>query len=209
MHPWHHYVALGDSFTEGIGDPVEGFARLGVVDRLAAALRQSSPGLRFTNLAQHGLGVGEIREQQLEPALRLEPDIASVVAGANDIMTGRFDVTRWEAEFRTLYQALTQAGAAVISANIPEFAILRTLKEPLQARLKANFARGNAVIDVWRLSIRSFWLMPGPSARRSDPEDWSEDGVHLNSRGYFKFAQETLKVLEQQTGCRIGDIEAP
>ena len=118
MHPWHHYVALGDSFTEGIGDPVEGFARLGVVDRLAAALRQSNPDLRFTNLAQHGLGVGEIREQQLEPALRLEPDIASVVAGANDIMTGRFDVTRWEEEFRTLYQALTRAGAAVISANI-------------------------------------------------------------------------------------------
>jgi lysophospholipase L1-like esterase len=209
MHPWHHYVALGDSFTEGIGDPAEGFARLGVVDHLAAALRQSSPDLRFTNLAQHGLGVGEIREQQLEPALRLEPDIASVVAGANDIMTGRFDVTRWEAAFRTLYQALTQAGAVVISANIPEFAILRTLKEPLQARLRVNIARGNAVIERLAAQYGVILVDAWAISMRSDREDWSADGVHLNSRGYFKFAQETLKTLERQTGFRIGDIEVP
>ena len=66
MHPWHHYVALGDSFAQGVGDPVEGFARLGVVARLAASLRQSSPDLRFTNLAQRHLLASEIREQQFE-----------------------------------------------------------------------------------------------------------------------------------------------
>ena len=43
MHPWQHYVALGDSFTQGVGDPVEGFARLGVVDRLAAACGSLTP----------------------------------------------------------------------------------------------------------------------------------------------------------------------
>ena len=52
------------------------------------------------------------------------------------------------------------------------------------------------LVDAWAVS------------QRSDREDWSEDGVHLNARGYFKFAQETLKVLEQQTGLRIGAIEA-
>ena len=97
----------------------------------------------------------------------------------------------------------------VISANIPEFAILRTLKEPLQARLRANIARVNAVIErlaaQYEVILVDAWTISG----RSDREDWSEDGVHLNSRGYFKFAQETLKTLEQQTGFRIGDIEAP
>lgn len=43
MHPWRHYVALGDSFTEGVGDPVDGFAPLGAVDHLAAASRQANP----------------------------------------------------------------------------------------------------------------------------------------------------------------------
>ena len=50
MHPWHHYVALGDSFTGGVGDPVEGFEMLGAMDRLAAALRQTNPALQVTNL---------------------------------------------------------------------------------------------------------------------------------------------------------------
>ena len=96
MNHWHHYVAMGDSFTEGIGDSVEGFAKLGAMDRIAAALRQTNPNLRYTNLAKRGLVVSEIREQQLETALRLKPDFVSVVVGANDIMTGRFSATLWD-----------------------------------------------------------------------------------------------------------------
>ncbi len=201
MHPWQHFVAMGDSFTEGFGDAVDGFAKLGAVDRLAAALRQSNPDLRYTNLAQRGLMVTEIRKQQLETALDLKPDLVSIVAGANDIMTGRFSAARWEEEFRTLYEALTQAGAAVIAGNLPEFPILRTLKEPLQARLRSNFARGNNIIQRLAAQHQVILVDAWEISQRSGREDWSEDGVHLNSRGYLKFAQETLKVLERHTGC--------
>ena len=209
MHPWHHYVAMGDSFTEGFGDPADGFAKLGVADRLAAALRQSKPDLRYTNLAVVGLTVAEIREQQLEPALRLKPDLVSVVAGANDILTGRFSATRWEEEFALMFEALTQTGAAVITANLPDFPVLRTIKEPLQARVRSNIARGNSVIERLAAQYRAIFVDAWAISQRSDRGDWSEDGVHLNSRGYFKFAQEMLTSLEQQTGLRIGAIEAP
>lgn len=208
MHPWRHYVALGDSFTEGVGDPVDGFAIHGAVDLLAAALRRTSPDLRFTNLAQRGLVVAEIRRQQLEPALSLRPDLVSVVAGANDIMTGRFNVTGWEDEFRTLFEALTQAGATVISANIPEFAIMRTLKAPLQLRLKSNIARGNAVIERLAAAYGVILVDAWAISTRSDREDWSADGVHLNARGYLKFAQDVVALLERARGVRIGAVEA-
>lgn len=209
MHTWHHYVAMGDSFTEGFGDSVDGFATLGVADRLAAALRGSNPDLGYTNLAERGLLVREIREQQLETALRLRPDLVSVVAGANDILTGRFSATGWEEEFRTIYEALTQVGATIITANLPDFPILRTLKEPLQARVRSNIARGNSVIERLAAGYRTVFVDAWGISQRSDPGDWSADGVHLNSRGYFKFAQETLKMLERQTGLTIGAIEAP
>ena len=126
MHPWHNYVALGDSFTEGLGDPVDGFARLGAIDRLAAALRQSNPDLRYTNLAKRGLLAAEIREQQLEAAVRLKPDFVSVVAGANDLLKGKFDETRWEQDMRMLYESLTQTGAVVSTGNVPNMLLLRT-----------------------------------------------------------------------------------
>jgi lysophospholipase L1-like esterase len=209
MHPWPYYVAMGDSFTEGFGDSVDGFAKLGVADRLAAALRGSNPDLRYTNLAVRGLTVREIREQQLEPALRLKPDLVSVVAGANDILTGRFSAAGWEEEFSALFEALTQTGAAVIMANLPDFPILRTLKEPLQTRVRSNIARGNSVIERLAAGYQVILVDAWGISQRTDPEDWSEDGVHLNSRGYFNFAQETLKILERQTGLSIRAIEAP
>jgi lysophospholipase L1-like esterase len=71
MKTWHRYVALGDSFTEGVGDAVEGFAKIGAMDRVAAGFRQANPDLQFTNLAKSGLLVSEIREQQLETAFAL------------------------------------------------------------------------------------------------------------------------------------------
>jgi lysophospholipase L1-like esterase len=155
--------------------------------------------------------VSEIREQQLDTALRLDPDLVSVVAGANDIMTGRFSADRrdrWEKEFRILYEALTQAGATVIAANVPEFPVLRTLNEPLQARVMGNIARGNGVIERLATEYQVILVDAWKVSQQTDREDWSEDGVHLNSRGYFKFAKEILGRLEQQTGLKIGDIEA-
>ena len=209
MHPWHHYVAIGDSFTVGAGDSVDGFATLGAIDRLAAALRQSNPDLRYTNLAKPGLFVAEIREQQLETALHLKPDFVSVVVGANDILKGRFDETRWEQEFRTFYESLRQTGAVVSTVNVPSFPLLRTLKEPLQARIKSNIARGNNIIQRLVAQYQVILVDAWTISSQYDVENWSVDGVHLNSRGYFKFAKEILKTLEQQTGVKIGDIEAP
>lgn len=208
MHPWRHYVALGDSFTEGVGDPVAGFAMLGVADRLAVVLRQSNPDLYYANLAQRGLLMSEIREQQLEAALTLKPDLVSVVAGANDILTGRCSAARWEEELRTLYQGFADAGATVIAATLPEFPILRTLPGPLQARVKGNLVRGNALIERLAVQCRIVLVDTWAISQRSEPGDWSEDGVHLNARGYFKLAREVVALLEEAQGIRIGAVEA-
>jgi len=207
MHSWHHYVALGDSFTEGIGDSVDGFTKLGATDRLAAALRQSNPDLQYTNLAKRGLLVAEIREQQLETALSLKPDLVSVVAGANDIMKGKFDKTQWEQELRTLYESLTQIGAVVSTANVPNFPFLRTLSEPLQTRLQRNIEKGNDTIQRLAAQYQVILVDAWAISSQCEMEDWSKDGIHLNSRGYFKFAKEIIKTLEQQTGIKIGEIE--
>ncbi len=209
MHSWHHYVAMGDSFTEGVGDSVDGFTKLGAMDRLAAALRQSNPDLQYTNLAKRGLLVAEVREQQLETALSLKPDFVSVAAGANDIMKGQFDKIRWEQELRILYESLTQTGAVVTTVNMPFFPLIRTLKEPLQIRIKSNLEKGNNIIQRLVAQYKVILVDAWTISLRDDMEDWSEDGIHLNSQGYFKFAKEILKTLEQQTGVKIGSIEGP
>ena|SRR3989304_8854495 len=208
MYPWNQFVAIGDSFTQGVGDPVDGFEKLGAMDMLATAFRQVNPGLRFTNLAIYGLTVAEIREQQLEMALRLKPDFVSVVAGANDILKGRFDEARWEQEFRMIFEALTQNGAVVGASNLPNFAIINTFKEALQVRIRRNITRGNAIIQHLAEQYRVILVDAWAKSSGLNPDDWSADGVHLNSRGYYKFAKEILEKLEQQVGVKLGNIEA-
>ncbi|MFW6187080.1 MAG: SGNH/GDSL hydrolase family protein, partial [Actinomycetota bacterium] len=52
-HPWHRMVSIGDSFTEGIGDPDPGApgGHRGWADRVAEELHRLSPDLAYANLA--------------------------------------------------------------------------------------------------------------------------------------------------------------
>ena len=92
--PFHRYVALGDSFAEGVGDPdphspngLRGWA-----DRVAAVLAQQTPDFRYANLAIRGRKLDAVIAEQVEPAVALEPDLLTIYAGANDIMRPRVDV---------------------------------------------------------------------------------------------------------------------
>ncbi len=55
-HPWRRYVAIGDSFTEGIGDPEPGSpgGHRGWADRVAEVLAAVRPDFAYANLAVRG-----------------------------------------------------------------------------------------------------------------------------------------------------------
>lgn len=82
------YVAVGDSFTEGVGDPGPDGAFVGWADRLAVLLADRRPegDFGYTNLAVRGKLLDQIMEDQLPRALRLAPDLVSFSAGGNDIL---------------------------------------------------------------------------------------------------------------------------
>ena len=60
------FVALGDSFTEGLGDPhPDGTGYRGWADRFAERLAASRPGLRYANLAVRGKVVADVAADQI------------------------------------------------------------------------------------------------------------------------------------------------
>ena len=87
------YVAIGDSSTEGLDDPDGKGGYHGWANRLAArvAASQTSP-LLYANLAIRGRSTRRIRDEQLEPALALRPDLVTLFTGTNDVVKRRFDV---------------------------------------------------------------------------------------------------------------------
>lgn len=88
------FVALGDSFTEGLEDEVGPNGRhRGWADRVAEALGEATPGLRYANLAVRGRLLDQIVREQIPTALSLlgEAGLASEAvvsfhAGGNDVL---------------------------------------------------------------------------------------------------------------------------
>ena len=95
---WTRYVAVGDSFTEGMSDPDPEIPDryVGWADRLAVDLARyaSDAGHQFgyANLAVRGRLLADIVGPQLDAALALEPDLVSIVGGGNDILRPSADV---------------------------------------------------------------------------------------------------------------------
>src|SRR3954451_20776764 len=92
--PFHRYVALGDSFTEGVGDPDPSRPNglRGWADRVAEVLATTSDDFGYANFAIRGHRVHEIIEQQLDPALALAPDLLTFQGAGNDILRTRVDL---------------------------------------------------------------------------------------------------------------------
>ena len=98
---WSRYVAIGDSFTEGLWDDPDGreAPQRGWADLLASHLsaRRSAAGepqLEYANLAIRGRLLRPILVEQVPAALALGPDLVSLVGGGNDLLRPGADVDR-------------------------------------------------------------------------------------------------------------------
>jgi len=90
------FVALGDSFTEGLDDPRDDqLGYLGWADRFALLLAEQRPGLRYANLAVRGKLLGEVADQQVPQAIAMAPDLVSLAAGGTTCSGSGPIPTRW------------------------------------------------------------------------------------------------------------------
>ncbi|GAC1376631.1 MAG: SGNH/GDSL hydrolase family protein [Pseudarthrobacter sp.] len=192
IHPWRRLVALGDSFTEGIGDPDprrEGGLR-GWADRVAEELSAHQPRFAYANLAVRGLLVQQILDQQLEPALALKPDLVTLSAGGNDIVFRRSDPDRLAEKIDAGVDQLTRSGATVVMfagpdwGATPVFSQIRGKVAILNENLHTVAARHDAVmVDLWFLR------------ELSNPGMWDPDRLHFSPLGHHTIAAAVLNAL--------------
>jgi len=178
-------VALGDSLTEGVGDPhprcPNGFR--GWADLLAARLAALDPATDYANLALRGKRTADVAAQQVDPAIRLRPDIVTVWAGGNDLLR---PVLRMDDVLGPLDEAvgrLSATGAQVVLvtgwAPVASF-VLR----PARARVAAfdqgvrgiGSRHGAALLDLTSLAD---WSHRG---------HWAADRVHPSPTGHGRIA---------------------
>lgn len=188
---YKRYVAIGDSQTEGIGDGDDVRGYRGFADRLAARLAALNPELAYANLAIRGKLAGEVHAEQLAPALDLRPDLATVVAGLNDVLRPRFDLDAVTGHMEAMFASLTKAGATVGTVTYPNVAKIAPMARPLlprvlalNARIREAAARHNVhVVETFNVDVTT------------DARIWSPDRLHASPMGHQRIADSMAHAL--------------
>lgn len=193
---YQRYVALGDSFTEGVGDddPALPNGVRGWADRFAAALdRAQGGGLTYANLAIRGRKLGPIVAEQVEPALALEPDLVTIYAGANDIMRPKVDLDAILAEYDRVIGRLVASGARVVTFTPADpggariYSLVRARFERYSLAVREIAARhGATLVDYWHITDYR------------DPRLWDTDRMHMSPAGHQRMAIAVLDALGVQ-----------
>lgn len=190
--PWNRFVAIGDSFTEGVGDPnaeSDGGLR-GWADRFAEVLAADNPEFAYANLAVRGKLIQQIADEQVEPALDLRPDLISVCAGGNDVIRPGTDPDEVADVLDALVTRLRAGGATILlftGVDVdfqPVFRSIRGKVAIYNENVRKVAQRHDCVIvDQWALE------------QLQDGRYWASDRLHLNALGHHTIARAALDAL--------------
>jgi lysophospholipase L1-like esterase len=205
---WLRYVALGDSFTEGLWDvpgsgapptaekEPAGLVCRGWADLLAGHLADRARAVepeaqvQYANLAVRGRLLDAILTTQLPAALALGADLVSLVGGGNDTLRIGADPDRLAARLEDAVVALRAGGADVLlatgmdSADSPLVRANRRKVAVLNSHVWSIARRHGAyVLDVWGMRSLRDWRM------------WHDDRIHLTTEGHRRVAQGALVAL--------------
>ena len=181
------FVALGDSLTEGVGDPVgenwRGWAAL-----LAAGLAPEDARVEFTNLAVSGAQSRDVLERQTPAGLALLPDLVSVVIGVNDTLRCTFDIHAVAARLDQVYAAFTAQGAVLLTACLPDPGAMLGLPGALARPLARRQRAVNTVVHALSERYGAVHLHAAEGAWLTDRAMWSADRLHPGEQGHRQLA---------------------
>jgi lysophospholipase L1-like esterase len=187
------YVALGDSFTEGLQDLLGPAGRhRGWADRVAAGLAVTGGGIRYANLAVRGRLLAAVVGEQVPVAEALAPDLVSFQAAGNDLIRPRVDVPAVLDGYERAVGRLRATGARVLLFTVVgrtggtgrTAEVIATRCDTFNDRVRdVAAAHGCAVADL------------GATAALQDRRLWHEDRLHLGPAGHERVAAAALEAL--------------
>ncbi|MCA2212767.1 SGNH/GDSL hydrolase family protein [Jidongwangia harbinensis] len=189
---WRSFVAMGDSFTEGMDDPYPDGTYRGWADLVAARLAvDAGPDFGYANLAIRGRLLGQVLDEQLDATVAMRPDLVSFAAGGNDVLRRRVDAAGLADRLDPVIGRLRKSGADVImfcfadvSGHLPGHRIIGPRAAALSdAVRRVADTHGAYLVDLF--ADRTF----------RHRTMWSEDRLHLSPAGHRRVAAHVLTAL--------------
>ncbi|MFI6994574.1 SGNH/GDSL hydrolase family protein [Nonomuraea wenchangensis] len=183
---------LGDSTSVGLGmtDPAQ---TPGVVLANGLAAVSERP-VRLLVAGRSGASSAELGEQ-VDRALAMEPDVAVIFVGANDIITQTPPAIAVRHLTRSV-RRLREAGVEVIVGTCPDLGTVRPIAQPLRwvtRRWSRQLAAAQtvAVVDAGGRTV-AFADTLGPEFATNPTEMFGPDRFHPSDRGYAQAAYAVL-----------------
>ncbi|MDH6123926.1 SGNH/GDSL hydrolase family protein [Kitasatospora sp. GP82] len=214
------YVAVGDSFTEGMCDELlpDGQFR-GWADRVAAALAAERPGeeFRYANLAVRGKLIGQICAEQVDRAAAMRADLVTLAGGLNDVLRPGCDIAEVE-------RLLGRAATGLLDGNADGNAdgkadggpgagcgdgptvVMFTSTDPTRrlagsARLLPAILEMKSFVEGLARRYPNVLVVDLFSAPCFDDRRmWAEDRLHLSPEGHRRVAAAVLEALGRPAG---------
>lgn len=186
------YVALGDSFTEGVGDAsvhrpngVRGWA-----DRVAEGLAREMPGWEYANLAIRSKRLRHIIAEQLEQAVAMEPTLITLYAGGNDVMDLGTRVADILALYEGLVAELTRTGATLVLFTGYDVEV-SPLLSPLRRKNHAYNRGVRSIAATYGAVLVDYAAFEA----YDNPHMWGPDRLHMSKAGHKFLAAQVLDTL--------------
>ena len=197
------FVAVGDSFSEGVGDPnlhypnqVRGWA-----DRMARQLGRADARWRYANLAIRSKFLDQVVDEQLDAAIAMQPTHISFCAGGNDLLSLRADLDGITERYQAALERLVATGAEVIVFTTYEPRASRLL-EPLVRRVRTFNA---AIRDL--AATHDATLVDHTRMDEFDNRGlWSMDRIHMSRPGHKRMAAAVAERIGVPHTLKIRDL---
>lgn len=186
------YVAVGDSFTEGVGDELPDGTVRGWADLVAAGLASATGGpVSYANFAIRGRLLTPIATEQVDAALALEPGptMITINGGGNDMLRPGMDAERMLGLVEVAARRCLAAQCDVVllcgpdpSQRLPLGRRFHSRGEQLTAGIHALGAR----LDVTVVDTFHDEAIRGAGY-------WGADRLHLNTAGHHRVARLVLE----------------
>ncbi|MDT0265924.1 SGNH/GDSL hydrolase family protein [Streptomyces sp. DSM 44915] len=188
------FVALGDSFTEGMSDALPDGRYRGWADLLAHRLGERREDFRYANLAVRGKLIQQIADEQVPVAAAMDADLVTLVGGLNDVLRPRCDLDA--------VCALLDQSAARLAPHCRQLVLMRSpgRQGPVLERYRGRMEALYAAID--EIAERHGALVVDLYASRAlgDPRLWADDRLHLTADGHRRVAEAVWRRLGGEPG---------
>jgi lysophospholipase L1-like esterase len=189
------YIALGDSFTEGMTDEIVNGEFRGWADRIADVMGKQTPDFTYMSLAVRGKLLPQVlndQVSQIAPYVEGKQTLVSFHAGANDVIRPNYNPAITLPLYLEAAQKVAATGCTLMLFTVME----QPTSEGKTGEIwQSRFHEFNKIVRHAAELTGAVLIDWNVAPFLSDLRFLAVDRLHLNEEGHYRVAQGVLEKL--------------